>query len=95
MKQMSSFFRAGTAAVIIDEKGLVLAFERSDIPGSWQLPQGGLHKGEEPIEGVLREILEETGIESERLEPVNEIAECELQDRAGEDERGAGRGVLS
>ena len=29
----------------------ILAFERADVPGEWQLPQGGIHRGEEPIAG--------------------------------------------
>jgi putative (di)nucleoside polyphosphate hydrolase len=40
----------------------IMAFERADVPGSWQLPQGGLHKGEEPIVGAWRELMEETGL---------------------------------
>ena len=40
----------------------VLAFERADAAGSWQLPQGGLKAGEAPIEGAWRELLEETGL---------------------------------
>jgi putative (di)nucleoside polyphosphate hydrolase len=72
MARSSSFFRAATAAVIIDNNGRVLAFERSDIPGAWQFPQGGLNQGEPPIEGVLREIFEETGIAEQRLELLSE-----------------------
>ena len=35
---------------------------RSDLPFSaWQLPQGGLKKGEDPARAVLREVAEETG----------------------------------
>ena len=37
-----------------------MAFERADAAGSWQLPQGGLTHGEEPIEGAWRELMEET-----------------------------------
>ena len=40
----------------------VLAFERADSPGDFQLPQGGLDLGEEPIEGAWRELGEETGL---------------------------------
>lgn len=40
----------------------VMAFERADALGSWQLPQGGLNSGELPIEGAWRELLEETGL---------------------------------
>lgn len=31
--------------------------------GRWGLPGGGLHHGEDPVEGTLRELKEETGIE--------------------------------
>ncbi len=61
-------FRAGTGAVIINEQGLVLGLERRKIPDAWQFPQGGLDEGETPLEGVKREILEETGIREESLE---------------------------
>jgi 8-oxo-dGTP pyrophosphatase MutT (NUDIX family) len=30
--------------------------------GEWMLPGGGLHKGEDPILGAIREVSEETGI---------------------------------
>ena len=30
--------------------------------GKWTLPGGGLHKGEDPVAGLLREVAEETGI---------------------------------
>jgi 8-oxo-dGTP pyrophosphatase MutT (NUDIX family) len=30
--------------------------------GDWSLPGGGLHKGENSLQGVLREVQEETGI---------------------------------
>lgn len=61
------YFRAGVGAVISDGKGRVLAFERVDTAGAWQLPQGGLEAEEEPLQGVLREIREETGIPAAAL----------------------------
>lgn len=30
--------------------------------GNWNLPGGGLHKGENPLAGLLREVQEETGL---------------------------------
>ena len=65
-------FRAGVGAVILNDSGKVLGLERKDIPGAWQLPQGGL-KDETPLEGVKREILEETGIQARDLQL---LAEC-------------------
>jgi type I restriction enzyme M protein len=35
-------FRAGVGAMIVNREGRVLILERRDIPGSWQMPQGGL-----------------------------------------------------
>jgi putative (di)nucleoside polyphosphate hydrolase len=64
----AQYFRAGVGAVIVNSQGLVLAMERADIPGAWQLPQGGLEDAEEPQRAVYREIAEETGIAEHDLE---------------------------
>lgn len=42
--------------------GDVMAFERSDTPGAWQLPQGGIERGESPESAAWRELGEETGL---------------------------------
>jgi putative (di)nucleoside polyphosphate hydrolase len=68
MKKPAEYFRAGAGAVIINDKGLVLALERAGISGAWQMPQGGLKKGEEPLDAAYREIEEETGIVKGDLE---------------------------
>lgn len=49
-------------AVVERSDGAILAFERVDAPGSWQLPQGGIEPGEEPSDAVWRELEEETGL---------------------------------
>ena len=64
----SQFFRANVGIVVSREDGHVLVFERRDKPGQWQLPQGGLDVGEEPLEAALRELQEETGIAPGRVE---------------------------
>jgi putative (di)nucleoside polyphosphate hydrolase len=58
----SRHFRAGVVAVIERADGDILAFERADVPGSWQLPQGGIEPGEEAADAVWREVKEETGL---------------------------------
>jgi putative (di)nucleoside polyphosphate hydrolase len=68
MSSPTQYFRAGTGAVIVNAGGLVLACERADFPGAWQLPQGGLEDSEEPLQGAFREIAEETGISKGSLE---------------------------
>ena len=61
-------FRAGVVIVIRHpDLRRVLAFERADIKGSWQLPQGGLEAGEEPIEAAWRELYEETGLDDQHV----------------------------
>ena len=56
---------AGAAAVIRDD-GRILLMRRSDIP-RWDMPGGVLEVGETPAEGVVREVLEETGV---RCKPI-------------------------
>jgi putative (di)nucleoside polyphosphate hydrolase len=55
-------FRAGVVAVVRRSNGQVMAFERADSPGAWQLPQGGIESGETPEQAVWRELWEETGL---------------------------------
>ncbi|MFA5354997.1 MAG: RNA pyrophosphohydrolase [Thermodesulfovibrionales bacterium] len=71
----AQYFRAGAGAVIINEAGLVLALERADLPGAWQLPQGGLDEKEEPLETAYREASEETGIPGKKLELLDSLPE--------------------
>jgi putative (di)nucleoside polyphosphate hydrolase len=69
-------FRAGAGAVILDREGRVLAFDRADVDGpAWQLPQGGLERGESPERAVWREVEEETGLTRERLELIGRLDE--------------------
>ncbi|HWR40537.1 MAG TPA: RNA pyrophosphohydrolase [Patescibacteria group bacterium] len=68
-------FRANVGAMIINSRGQVLALERAGIENAWQLPQGGLEPGEEPWQGVLREVREETGLQPECLERLAEHPE--------------------
>lgn len=55
-------YRPCAGVVLTDGKGRVWAGERIDTPGAWQMPQGGIDKGEEPLKAALRELSEETGI---------------------------------
>lgn len=59
----------GVAAVIWDAQGNVLLIRRAKEPrkGQWSLPGGKLEFGETLIEGVRREVREETGLEVEIL----------------------------
>jgi putative (di)nucleoside polyphosphate hydrolase len=68
----SQTFRANVGIAVARADGLVLALERVDQPDRWQMPQGGLNVGEEPAEASLRELQEETGLPSEKVELVAE-----------------------
>jgi ADP-ribose pyrophosphatase YjhB (NUDIX family) len=50
----------GGDAAVIDSTGHILLIQRADNK-MWAMPGGLLEVGETPIEGVLREVVEETG----------------------------------
>ena len=69
-------FRASCGAFIVNKKRTaVLSFQRSGVNGSRQLPQGGIKIYEDPLDGVYRELLEETGIEKKQLKQLGEYPE--------------------
>jgi putative (di)nucleoside polyphosphate hydrolase len=94
VKRPAKYFRAGVGAVIADSRGRVLALERSDYRGAWQLPQGGLEKRETALEGVRREIQEETGLAPRALQMVGrypELLAYELPAKAQSKKTGLGQ----
>lgn len=58
-------------ALIVNAKGEVLLIKRSEtegvLPGLWDIPGGTLEDGEDPKEGVIREVKEETNLEVRNL----------------------------
>jgi putative (di)nucleoside polyphosphate hydrolase len=90
----AQYFRAGAGALIVNAEGHVLAIERADTAGAWQLPQGGLDASEEPLRAAYREIAEETGIEEADLEFVkacSELLAYELPPDARREKTGRGQ----
>lgn len=41
--------------------------DRTEVNAPWQMPQGGIDKGEQPIDAAWRELFEETSIRSAEL----------------------------
>ena len=60
-------YRDNVGAALFNAAGLVLVARRADLPnaegapGGWQLPQGGMDKGEDPRVAIFRELEEEIG----------------------------------
>lgn len=64
-------YRPCVGIMVINPAGLVWVGQRADMPGDaegrgqwWQMPQGGIDKGEEPHAAALREVYEETSMRS-------------------------------
>ena len=69
-------YRRGVGAVILNREGRIFAGQRRDAMfDAWQMPQGGIDEGEAPLEAVLREVREETGIDPRKLELLGETRE--------------------
>jgi putative (di)nucleoside polyphosphate hydrolase len=68
----SQFFRANVGIAVLDAAGDVLALERYGHAGSWQMPQGGLDVGEEPVDAARRELKEETGLRWDQVQLLGE-----------------------
>ncbi|MCX5518854.1 RNA pyrophosphohydrolase [Kaistia defluvii] len=66
-------YRPCVGTVVFNKDGLVFIGERSPnaelTPGDpvWQLPQGGIDKGEDPLPAARRELFEETSIRTVSL----------------------------
>lgn len=55
--------RTSAYGVIKDEKGVLLVRDRTSSNKKWDLPGGGIESGERLLDGLKREIKEETGLD--------------------------------
>lgn len=65
-------YRKAVGAILINEEGKIYLFNRSDFPGVWQGPEGGVDNDESPLEAVYREIKEEVGVTKDKLHILGE-----------------------
>jgi len=60
--------RIGVGAIVLNKKNQVFVGKRKDNPvDKWQMPQGGVNKGEDLTEAMKRELHEETGMQSIKI----------------------------
>lgn len=70
-------YRPAAGVMLLNAANQVFVAQRLDSSlEAWQMPQGGLDEGEEPLSGALRELEEETGIKSDKVEV---IARCPVE----------------
>jgi putative (di)nucleoside polyphosphate hydrolase len=63
--------------MLLNREGKVFVAQRLDnAADAWQMPQGGLEDGEDPEQGALRELEEETGIPRDKVEI---LARCPVE----------------
>jgi putative (di)nucleoside polyphosphate hydrolase len=60
-------YRPCVGVMLINESGQIFVGERIDTLGAWQMPQGGIDKGEDARDAALRELWEETGVNPEHV----------------------------
>ena len=69
-------YRPAVGVMLINRERKVWVGQRIDSTlEAWQMPQGGLDKGEKPLEGAYRELEEETGIGRDLVEIVTQAKE--------------------
>ena len=74
--------RTGVGAIVLNKENKVFVGKRKDNPVKhWQMPQGGVDIGENFIDAMKRELLEETSIKSiEILKEIDGWTQYELPD---------------
>lgn len=61
-------YRPGVGIMLLNREGSVFVAQRIDMPSdAWQMPQGGIDKGETPLDAAWREMMEEIGTDRAEL----------------------------
>ena len=63
-------YRANVGIMLVNAGGGVFVGRRRDMPDAWQMPQGGIDRGETVRAAAARELAEEAG--TDKAEPVAE-----------------------
>ncbi|BDW82808.1 RNA pyrophosphohydrolase [Erythrobacter sp. Dej080120_24] len=75
-------YRPCAGFMLVNHERKVFVGQRIDASahGFWQMPQGGIDKGEDPQEAALRELEEETGIGAHLVEVIAPASRTMLYD---------------
>ena len=69
-------YRPCVGVMLLNAQGRVFVGQRNDRFGdAWQMPQGGVDKGEEPRAAALRELEEETGVTADLVQIIGQTGD--------------------
>lgn len=78
-------YRQGVGILLFNADGEVFVGQRLDSKlEAWQMPQGGIDKGEDPVTAALRELEEETGVPANLVEIIAETPDWHYYDLPGD-----------
>ena len=72
--------RTGVGIIVLNNQNKIFVGKRKDNPGDkWQMPQGGVDKGEDFVTAMKRELMEETSIKNIKIiKEIEKIYQYEL-----------------
>ncbi|WP_262690669.1 RNA pyrophosphohydrolase [Kordiimonas aestuarii] len=76
MSDFSSLpYRPCAGIMLTNNTGQIFVGERIDMPGAWQMPQGGIDEGETHDAAALRELEEEIGVRARHVDVLASTAD--------------------
>lgn len=71
-----ALYRPCAGLMLVNRDGLIFVGQRTDSTAdAWQMPQGGIDKGEDALEAAIRELGEETGIAAHLVDLIAQSAQ--------------------